>query len=365
VSNLALSRIAADILLQGGLTSEKSDEDTRELLKSAFNSTEKVYFQLIDNLLANKQQLQFDISDLSQYEISKNYQRHLDRLAACNKELSVGSSVLVGLITNKKLYISNLGTCRALLVKNDERNGDILRVIQVTDDHNLTNVNEMERFRELVQDPSSLKSDAPTRCIGYYMGKGGYKDSEMLSQANKEPILSEADVIGPITIDDQCRFLLLLSSGLCKVLTNLYSDDLNVANRELVSMVVQQLNRQSTLVGVAQSVVNQISQLHHDLFMKSKISGQQSFNSRDDLTLIIRNFTFEMPNSIENSKSSTTSSTMDTNNTSYSSTNTSTKTYSYDKSNMKTKPYVSFDDYFANVEKARKEGKLPPNIEFD
>lgn len=264
-----------------------------------------------------------------------------------------------------KIYIfQNLGTCRALLIKNDERNGDILRVIQVTDDHNLSNPLEMDRFRELVQDPSSLKCDAPTRCIGYYMGKGGYKDSEMLSQSIKEPILSESDVIGPITIDDQCRFLLLISSGLCKVLTHLYSDDLNVANRELVSLVVQQLNRQSTLVGVAQSVVNHISQLHHDLFMKSKSLGQQPFNSRDDMTLIIRNFSFEMPNSIENSKSSTMSSTLDTNNTSYSSTNTS-KTCSYDKNNMKTKAYVSFDDYFANVEKAKKEGKLPANIEFD
>lgn len=106
MSNLALSRIAADILLTGGLTSEKSDEDIRELLKSAFSATEKVYHTLIDTLLANKQQLQYEISDLSQYEISKNYQKYVDNLDTINKELSIGSSVLVGLITNKKLYIS-------------------------------------------------------------------------------------------------------------------------------------------------------------------------------------------------------------------------------------------------------------------
>lgn len=106
VSNLALSRIAADILLTGGLTSGKSDEDIRELLKSAFSSTEKVYHTLIDNLLAEKQQLQYEISDLSQYEISQNYQKYVDNLDSINKELSIGSSVLVGLITNKKLYIS-------------------------------------------------------------------------------------------------------------------------------------------------------------------------------------------------------------------------------------------------------------------
>lgn len=249
-------------------------------------------------------------------------------------------------------------------MKNDDRN-DLLRVIQVTIDHNLSNEEEVIRFCGLGQD-ASLKCDFPTRCIGYYMGKGGYKDSEVLSQATKEPILSDPDVIGPISLDDQCRFLLLLSSGLCKVLTQLFSEDLNVANKEIVSLVVQQLNRQSTLVGVAQSVVNHISQLHHDLFMKTKMSGQQQpFNSRDDMTLIIRNFSFDMPNSIENSKASTMSSTYDTN-TTYSST-TSSKTCSYDnnKTNMKTKPYVSFNEYFENVENAKKEGKLPSNIDFD
>lgn len=116
VSNLALSRIAADILLTGGLTSGKSDEDIRELLKSAFSSTEKVYHTLIDNLLANKQQLQYEISDLSQYEISQNYQKYVDNLDSINKELSIGSSVLVGLITNKKLYISV--SCEEFVVVN-------------------------------------------------------------------------------------------------------------------------------------------------------------------------------------------------------------------------------------------------------
>lgn len=247
-------------------------------------------------------------------------------------------------------------------MKNDDRN-DLLRVIQVTIDHNLSNEEEVIRFCGLGQDASQC--DFPTRCIGYYMGKGGYRDSEVLSQATKEPILSEPDVIGPIQLDDQCRFLLLLSSGLCKVLTQLFSEDLNVANKEIVSLVVQQLNRQSTLVGVAQSVVNHISQLHHDMFMKTKMSGQQPFNSRDDMTLIIRNFSYEMPNSIENSKASTLSSIYDTNNSSYSST-TSSKTCSYDNNkNMKTKPYVSFNEYFENVEKARKDGKLPSNIDFD
>lgn len=295
----------------------------------------------------------------------------MNRLNSINKELSIGSSVLIALITNKKLYIANLGICRALLIKNDTAN-NVLRVIQITTDHNLNNEDELLRLCELGLDPQSLRGEiSSTRCIGNYMGKGGFKDSEFLSQSFGEPLSSNPEIIGPVSLDDQCRFLLLLSGGLCKVLTQLFSDDLTIVNKEIVSIVVQQFNRQSTLVGVAQSVINQISQLHHDLYMKTKVSGADyQFNSRDDMTLLIRNFSFQMPNSIENSRQSTitsnvTGSQYDTN-TSYSSTNTSVNyNSSFNNTERKTKPYVSFKEYFDNVEIARKEGKLPNNIEFD
>ena len=334
-------------------------------------------------MLATKQQLQFQILDLSQYEISKKYQEPsspefqvLNRLNAINKELSIGSSVLIALITNGKLYIANLGICRALLVRNDVKS-DVLRVIQVTVDHNLANEDEMLRLCGLGLDAGSLRNEiSTTRCIGNYMGKGGYKDSEFLSQAFAEPISSTPEVIGPISIDSSVRFLLLLSGGLCKVLTQLFSEDLTIVNKELVSIVVEQFNKQSTLVGVSQSVINQISQLHHDLYMKTKVSGADSFfTSRDDMTLLIRNFSFEMPHSIESqslesSKQSTVTSTLSGSQniadtiTSYSSTNTSINYSSY-PTERKTKPYVSFQEYFDNVEMARKVGELPTDIEFD
>lgn len=288
----------------------------------------------------------------------------------------IGSSVLIALITNKKLYIANLGVGRALLVKNDVKS-DVLRVIQVTVDHNLSNEDELLRLCSLGLEAASLRNEiSTTRCIGNYMGKGGYKDSEFLSQAIAEPISSTPEVIGPIAIDPSARFLLLLSGGLCKVLTQLFSEDLNIVNKQLVSIVVQQFNKQSTLVGVSQSVINQISQLHHDLYMKTKMSGAESqFNSRDDMTLLIRNFSFEMPHSIEaqsieSSKQSTLSSAFSgsqnaANTISYSSTNTSVNYTSSYTTERKTKPYVSFKEYFENVEKARTAGKLPKDIEFD
>lgn len=362
--------MTADILLGGQLNQVgKSDEEIKELLRQTFISAEKGYNTTIDNLIATKQQLQYQILDLSQYEISQKYQDVLNRLNGINRELSIGSSVLISLITNKKLFIANLGVCRALLVKNDSRNEDVLRVIQVTVDHNLLNEDEFVRLYNLGLDVSSLYSSLPaTRSIGNYMGKGGYKDSELFSTSTGEVISSNPEIIGPIALDDSVRFLLLLSGGLCKVLSQLFSNDLNIVNKELVQICVQQFNKQSTIVGVAQSVTNILAQLHHDLYMKSKVNGIDcSFDSREDMTLLIRNFSFPMPNSIENSKQSTASSTISGSQmantiTSYSSTNTSAN---YGTTERKTKPYVSFKEYFANVEKARREGRLPKNIVFD
>lgn len=359
--------MTADILLGGQLNQAgKSDEEIKELLRQTFIVAEKGYNTSIDNLIATKQQLQYQILDLSQYEIQQKCEDVLNRLNTINKELSIGSSVLISLITNKKLFIANLGICRALLVKNDARNNDVLRVIQVTVDHNLLNEDEAIRLYNLGLDVSALQSLPSTRCIGNYMGKGGYKDSELLSQSTGEPISSYPEIVGPIALDDSVRFILLLSGGLCKVLSQLFSNDLTIVNKELVQICVQQFNRQYTLSGVAQSVINHLAQLHHDLYMKSRISGTEcNFDSREDMTLLIRNFSFPMPNSIDSSKSMGSSTLSGSQNTitSYSSTNTSVNNSAFIE--RKTKPYVSFKEYFANVEKARMEGTLPKNIEFD
>lgn len=49
--------------------------------------------------------------------------------------------------------------------------------------------------------------------MGNYLVKGGYKEFEDLIDAKQEPVISEPDIIGGITLDDSCRFLLIMSSG--------------------------------------------------------------------------------------------------------------------------------------------------------
>lgn len=44
-----------------------------------------------------------------------------------------------------------------------------------------------------------------TRCLGNYTVKGGYKDFDLFHSASIEPVIAEAEITGPIVIDDSCR----------------------------------------------------------------------------------------------------------------------------------------------------------------
>lgn len=135
-----------------------------------------------------------------------------------------------------------------------------------------------------------------TRCIGCYIGKTGYKDSSYLSGASAEPVISLPEIVGPIAIDNSCRFLVLMSGGLCKTMRDIYSNESNVVNREIIQFIVEQFRTQSTLSGVAQSAVHNIVRMHHDTHIRQ--ADEAAFASREDITLLVRNFNFPMPNAI-------------------------------------------------------------------
>jgi TAK1-binding protein 1 len=156
---------------------------------------------------------------------------------------------------------------------------------------------------------------------------------------------------------------------------------------------------QSTLTGVAQAVVDKIVRIHHDVYMSGSTSldGHSTVaGRRDDITFLVRNFNFPLPNAlnsptnavvrfnpivttvstpswsagddnstIENSLTVPTASntTDDTSTTESSSDIFPGRPNPLDK-NRRIEAYVDFSDFFQNVEKARAEGLLPLDIEF-
>lgn len=148
-----------------------------------------------------------------------------------------------------------------------------------------------------------ILSSAPftnTRCIGSYSGKAGYKDSAFLSAASSEPIVSQPEIVGAIPLNESCRFLLLMSQGLCNTLNDIFNGDANLVNKEIVAMAVEQFRVQSTLMGVSQSAVHKVVQMHHDSYMlQVEETASSMFKQRDDITLLVRNFNYPLPNAIQ------------------------------------------------------------------
>lgn len=111
-----------------------------------------------------------------------------------------------------------------------------------------------------------------------------------------ESILSRLEIVGPIPLDDSHRFLVLMSSGLCKALQEVHNNEEQNINRELVQSIVHCFRIKPTLAVVAQSVIEKIMSQHLAHYMQR--TNEMQFRSRPDMTLMIRNFNYPMPNEI-------------------------------------------------------------------
>uniref|UniRef100_A0A8D8S6T9 TGF-beta-activated kinase 1 and MAP3K7-binding protein 1 n=2 Tax=Cacopsylla melanoneura TaxID=428564 RepID=A0A8D8S6T9_9HEMI len=381
MATFALQRIAAEILL-GQLVNKTNEAEIKEIIRQAFLAVENSYLQTIGDKIAERTQVQLEIpEDLTSYEAFNRYPHLVKKLEELNSELSCGASALLALIHFDKLYIANVGDCRALLCKTDSNN--VLRVQQLTVDHTLDNEDEILRLNLLQvkidkNKCSKVGNVDVTRCLGNYLVKGGYKDFEEMADAIGEPIISEPEIHGPIQLNDSCRFLMLMSKGLYKSLEEATGAGTEKVNKDLAQMAVEEFRRQSSLTSVAQAVIDRVARIHYDMAMT-----HGDMTSREDITLIIRNFNFPLPNSISapapgvrfnmnetEPEQSDFELTLSESIRTDVSTSTTTTTESTEQTNSSEqdgpiKPYVDFSEFYRNIELAKKNGTLPKDLDFD
>lgn len=75
--------------------------------------------------------------------------------------MSVGTSAVVALIYHGRLYVANIGDSRALLCKTDSN--EVLRVVQLSVDHDLRNEDELLRLSHLELDIESIRQGSFTK----------------------------------------------------------------------------------------------------------------------------------------------------------------------------------------------------------
>ncbi|XP_041363495.1 TGF-beta-activated kinase 1 and MAP3K7-binding protein 1-like isoform X2 [Gigantopelta aegis] len=298
VANFAAQRMPAELLFEQ-LHEKKTDDEIKEVLHQAFMAVEKGYFESLDDLLAQKTDLQLSLPEgIKAYDAARQYPDVVQNLNRIDAEMSGGTTATVILIYNDRLFVANVGNTRALLCISDQNN--LLRVLQLSVDHTLANETEQFRLANLGLDVEKLKqlrkigNSDNTRCIGDYSVKGGYKDIETLSGAKSEPVIAIPHVTGGIELEPSCCFLIIMSDGLYQALQDATGTD--KVNADIVAMVVQEFSVQTTLNGVAQAVVDKVVRIHHDTYMTQQGHKKQLCQKRDDITLLVRNFNYPLSN---------------------------------------------------------------------
>jgi len=126
-ANFAVQRMPAEILL-GQLSEHSTEEEIRYVLRQAFLSVERVYFEdVIGQQLAERTALLSEIPEGQDvYETLSHYPPQRGKLESLNREVSSGTSAVVVLIFHGRLYVANVGDSRALLCRTGE--DGVLRV---------------------------------------------------------------------------------------------------------------------------------------------------------------------------------------------------------------------------------------------
>ncbi|XP_026215024.1 TGF-beta-activated kinase 1 and MAP3K7-binding protein 1 isoform X1 [Anabas testudineus] len=298
VANFVSQCLTAELLL-GQLNSNHTDSDVCRILTQAFDVVEKSYFETIDNALAQKAHLSTFLpphnENVSFHQLSPSSQKVHERLKELEQELTGGATAVVALILNNKLYIANVGTNRALLCKSSSDGQN--QVLQICRPHSTDNEDELQRLAALGVDSARVKQagqiagQSSTRRLGDYRVKCNYSEIDLLSAAKTMPIIAEPEIDSSQSLDNVRGFLLLMSEGLINALESAHGPE--QANQEIVAMVAAELAQQNSLEAVAQSVVERVKRLHHDVY----VSGRQraAYCSRhEDMTLLIRNINYPL-----------------------------------------------------------------------
>uniref|UniRef100_A0A8C4NEK0 TGF-beta activated kinase 1 (MAP3K7) binding protein 1 n=1 Tax=Eptatretus burgeri TaxID=7764 RepID=A0A8C4NEK0_EPTBU len=241
VSNFVSQRLPAELLL-GQLAPGDKDSKVKTALLQAFDVVERSFFESIDDALAEKADLQSRLPEGSaQCGFGTQYPQLVERLQALEREVGGGTTAVVALVLNNRLFVANVGTNRALLCR--MTSGDGLDIVQLSSDHHAHNEAELQRLVQLGLDSEKVKEEGAlgqiecTRRIGDYKIKLGYKDITALNGAKSEPVIAVPEVSGGISLEGNIGFLLLASDGLWNALETIHGP--GTANRVCILTLCQ------------------------------------------------------------------------------------------------------------------------------
>ena len=235
VSDFIHKKIPAELCL-GQVSPHSTDDAIRDVLRQAFISIDRDYFNFIDEILAKR--------------MAKRLDNPTDpNLVQLDHEAMSGASATVAVVlNNKKLFVANTGDVRAVIcsLKPD---GDV-RALPLSIDHLVTNEDEQWRLTQLGLNVSQvMKITERTRCLGLHQAKGGYKEVDYLKEAVDEPVLAIPEIHGPFNVESNHLFMLIYTRSLAACLEQIEGSFIGDVNTELCRIAKQQFCENTTVSG--------------------------------------------------------------------------------------------------------------------
>ena len=122
---------------------------------------------------------------MKSYDAQMSYPYQVARLQELETHICGGCTAVIAVITQKRLYVANVGDSRAVLAY-QQPGQPALQVRQLSEDHGVENERERQRLVALGLDPEQLirtgrlGTQENTRSIGDYSIKGGYRDVDVI-----------------------------------------------------------------------------------------------------------------------------------------------------------------------------------------
>ena len=259
---------------------EITDDQLKDLVKQAFVSLDKEYFDTIGEKLAARMVMRVEGEQSNSAHL-----KELEQLVSC------GCSATIVTILENRLWVSNIGDCQAFLCYQSKEEEEEMRISMLSIDHYLSNEDESLRLQHLGYDPPEDGGDTGlgeynyTRCFGNYLVKGGYKETPILATCRDDPVIAEPEIQGPIEITEDLELLVIATKSLCEAVES-FSE--GPAQSELARLLRQHLAAEpyNSLSTVAQSTVDHIVRM----YTEREQSKATSVIKREDMTLLVRCF---------------------------------------------------------------------------
>ncbi|CAJ0955265.1 unnamed protein product, partial [Mesorhabditis belari] len=284
----AANRMVFEMLMEPNHLIKASDNNDKilDVMRESFDNVERIVNEEIKEKLSHMKIMSWDLERLQpNLQNQDTYRTIQSRITDLNNDLKAGSTALVVMMIEKRLFVLNCGNSRLLLVSME---ADKPRCELLNDVHDCGNNEEQKRLSDAGVDTANL-AYVPTRGIGDTFHKKDFAP-DGIGYVVPEPGVFRYE------LDPSCQYLIIISSGVFKnVKESMKHKESNkvitdeAVNWQIMDYVLHEVKNAYTpsYTSIAQGTLDLIGRVHFDNFAK----GEMDVRIREGMSLLLVDLT--------------------------------------------------------------------------